>query len=419
MAKDKYDFIQEILLNQKLSTVQRERIFILTKEEIKKDKVIGKVLDIRIKKLEDAILDKVTEINKDHKDEKLASKPEENNAILPKYFYPTSLYKYLLKYNQNPILKSTCHEIDSEELKNILNYCGTETYSYEKHLEKIIEAFNDHDKKYFAPSNVKALIKGYLTGKDYYGVNIKGWSSNEFPFNWSSVELKRWCLQNQGVPPNIDGGLRRQIRKTGFEFNPNIKSRNGILIQNFSDLVIYFKRLFHIKSDNSFKNIIKEENKSRKWNAIIDFEINDTEFPTNIEFFTDVDKFVQAYNQIIELIIDQNANKDIKASVKLSLTEKEGTIEFSVLHQNNLYGKTIMNATDRLGTTYQNIIKNLINGLCNFYIQADFEKDGPYKIDIWNKPNLWVTEKPTAIKLDHPVGGVEHIFEIIKYKSIK
>ena len=35
MAKDKYDFIQELLENKKLQPTQKERVLLLAKEEIK------------------------------------------------------------------------------------------------------------------------------------------------------------------------------------------------------------------------------------------------------------------------------------------------------------------------------------------------------------------------------------------------
>jgi hypothetical protein len=393
MAKDKYDFIQDLLGNKSITSLQRERLLLLINEEIKKDGFLGKNLNKRVKRLEElmnlakneTIVDIISDDNK--------MEPASNQITLPKYYYPSGLYKYLFDYNQNSILKSTCHEIDSSELENISNYCGIETYNYEKHLEKIIEAFLKHDETHFAPLLVKSLIRGYLTGKDYYGKTIKGWSSNEFQFNWSCNDLKNWCNQNQGIPPNLDGGLRRQIRNSGFELSPNIALRNGDLIQKFSDLVLYFKHLFHIRSDNSLRNIIIKENESKGWNANIDFEINNTDFPSNIEFFTDVDKLVQSYNRIIELIIEQREIRDLKAIVKLSLTEKNGSIELSMLHRNSLYGK--------------------------FYVQADFEKDGSYRIGIWDKPNLWLTETPVPVKLDNIIGGVEHIFEIVKHKTSK
>lgn len=419
MAKDKYDFIQELLGNKSITPIQRERVFLLTNEEIKKDGFLGKNLDERVKRLEELMNASGSETIQNINNDDIETEPDTNQITLPKYYYPSGLYKYLFDYNQNSILKSTCHEIDSSELENICNYCGIETYNYEKHLEKIIEAFSKHDESHFAPDKVKSLIRGYLTGKDYYGKNIKGWSSHEFPFNWSCVSLKNWCNRHQGIPPNLDGGLRRQIRNSGFELSPNITMRNGVLIQKFSDLVIYFKHLFHIRSDNSLRNIIIKENESKSWNVNIDFEIIDTDFPINIEFFTDVDKLVQSYNRIIELIIEQSKNQDSKAIVKLSLTEKNESIEFSMLHRNVIYGKSITNTTDRIGNTYRNLIKNQINGLCNFYVQADFEKDGPYRIGIWDKPNLWATEKPVPIKLDNIIGGVEHIFEIVKHRNTK
>lgn len=55
MAKDKYDFIQELLENKKLQPAQRERVLMLTKEEIKKEGIASKDLEERVKKLEEMI----------------------------------------------------------------------------------------------------------------------------------------------------------------------------------------------------------------------------------------------------------------------------------------------------------------------------------------------------------------------------
>jgi hypothetical protein len=130
MEKDKYGFIQDLLNNQKLSTAQRERIFLLTSEELKKDKINGKLLEGRVIRLEemvgikadnelDQFIDEEFDINNSIKNDK-ASKSD----LMPKqYYYPSGLYKYLLAYNQDPILKSTCHLVDSNELEKIKMYC--------------------------------------------------------------------------------------------------------------------------------------------------------------------------------------------------------------------------------------------------------------------------------------------------------
>lgn len=416
MVKNKYDFIADLLDNKKLTSTQRERVLFLTKEEIKNDGLIGEDLEERIRKLEETVWGESLENSKKQQNLNLENELMRTGIKLDKYFEPSSLYKYLFDYNQNQILKSTCHEIDSNELENILNYCGTEKYNFEKHFEKIFEAFQEHDKK-FAPGRVKSIFWGYLTGKNYKGRPIDG--CHKFStLNWSSAELKNWCQQNQGVPPNIDEGLMEQIEKTGYELDTPFLLNDGNSVRTFSDLVIYFKRLFHIRKDNSLKNLILIENETRGWNNRIKFEIEDPDFPNNIEFFTDVDKLIQAYNIIIELTIEHKKKLDEKDHIKLSLTEKDNAIEFSILHKESVYGKTLKNTTeDRLGNKYSGLIKSQINGLCNFYVQADFENKESYRIGIWNKPNLWVTEKPKPIKLPGEIGGVEHIFEIVKPKN--
>jgi hypothetical protein len=404
IPKNKYDFIQELLENKKLSPAQKERIFLLIKEEIKKEGLIGRVL---AKGLADrlAIIEELLNVKVNTK---------ENNQDLPIYFDSLHLYKYLVDYNQNPILKSTCHEIDSNELENILEYCETAEYNFEKHLEKILDAFREHDKKH-APYQVKALIRGYLTGKDFKGIPKKGWTTDKIPHNWSSPELLQWSLNNQGVPPNVDKGLMKILKKKGYQLSKPFITENGSGISNFSNLVLYFKCLFHVRSDNSLKKIIRNYNKARGWEEQLDFGISDSTFPNNIEIFTDVDKFLQAYKGIIELVIEQSNGQRVKPAVRLSLKAKGDSVEFSILHVGSVYGKTIEDTTRRLGNKYRGLIKNQINGLCKFYLQADFEAGGSYRVCIWDQPDLWKKIKPIpAITLDKPIGGVEHIFEIIK-----
>ena len=69
-------------------------------------------------------------------------------SSLPKYIDPYHLYKFLFDYNQNPVLRSTCHDIDSEELKKINEYCNSDSYDFKKHLKKIIETLMNMKKYY-------------------------------------------------------------------------------------------------------------------------------------------------------------------------------------------------------------------------------------------------------------------------------
>lgn len=415
MKKDKYDFISEILQTKSLDAVQRERILLLAKEELKKDGHLLKDLDQRIKRLEEINVGEISDISTNSGRTQNNGQAESKINLKP-YLDPSGLYNYLYDYNIDPILKSTCHEIDSDDLANICNYCNTSVYDFEVHLSKVIEAFEIHDKK-FAPYGTKALIRAYLTGKNYKGNEQGNWSSGKIKYNWSSAELKEWCRQHPGLPPHPNAGYRRQVRNPGFEFNEEVWVQNKRL-QKFSDLVIHFKYLFHVKREHSLKDIISSENDLNKsWNEKILWVNDDHIFPKNIEFFTDVDKLVQAYRKLINLIIEVNdKNNSIdKARIKLSLEEKQDVIQFSILHVDSVYGKTLINTCQRLGNTYSSIIENQINGLANFYVEADFDNDGPYRIGIWDRPGLWRSNNfPEPVRLNEKVGGVKHVLAIVK-----
>jgi hypothetical protein len=202
MAKTKYDFIKALLDDIKINKNQRDRILELALKEIS----LEATLEERLQIIEEIILKEKT----DSISEKIKTKPNlEKSNHLPKYLDPYHLYNFLFEYNQNPILRTTCHDIDSNELKSILEYCKTESYIFNEHLKSIIIAYEEHEKAYSAPFQIKALIRGYLTGKDYNG-KIIGWSSKNIKINWSSVDLSIWASENSGIPPNSSNTLLRE-----------------------------------------------------------------------------------------------------------------------------------------------------------------------------------------------------------------
>lgn len=445
MAKDKYDFIQEVLKNHTLSLAQREQILLLTSSEIKRDKKLGNILEERIKKLEEVVglietkdvQEELPSLSEFHDvsalstggkviSEKSISEESVNlkddnvpTNALPKYIDPENLYKYLFNYNQNPILKSTCHDIDTDELENINSYCEIEVYDYEKHLEKILEAFKTHDKLHFAPPKVKSLIRAYLTGKDYAGNTIKGWSSDKIKISWSHPNLLEWANKNQ-IPPNSTLNYLKENKMEGFNFDGNI-SGDGFTsklfnkrVQTFRELVLHFKSLFHIRAGNSLKSILTNINKNKEYDKKIDFELDEGIFPSNIELFTDVDKLVQAYSKLIELIIEQHNveqhQKDSKPNVVLSFYEHEKSVCLSIHHTNNKYNKTITDTIKRMGQTYTNLINQQINGLCNLYLIADFGLDGVTFIPLWSQLPI----SSQKVEVEEPSIGVKHILEFCK-----
>lgn len=388
--------------NPKLNSSQRDRFLKLVIKEVGE---IGRTNE-EILKVVTELKEGKNSLENTYREEPVNSKKQALN--FDRYQDPYNLYKYLFNFNQNSILKSTCHKIDSNEIETIKEYCGTENYDFNIHYKRVIQAFENHN-KYFAPKNIKALIRAYLTGKNYSGKKVAYWSVDKIGMNWSSEDLHRWSSENKGVPPHIDDGLINEIGEIGYDLQEIIELKNGEMLQNFGQLVLHFKNLFHIKNDNSFLNIFKKENEY--WADKIEFEI-DSSFLKNVDFFTDVDKLLQAYRKILELNLEQHKAAN-KPKIKLFLEEIDVGLRFSILHLNNIYGKTVRNTVNRCGSSYFNLIKNQINGLCNFYLEADFEDGKSYRVEIWNKPNLWTGSKPVATKLGFPVNGVKHVFELI------
>jgi hypothetical protein len=113
MEKSKYDFIKELLENKNINQSHRERILELTSKEIS----LEGTLDERLRKIEEIIyVDKTETRIENYGSEQSKGKP--NN--LPNYFNPYYLYKFLFEYNQNPILRTTCHDIDTNEIVSII-----------------------------------------------------------------------------------------------------------------------------------------------------------------------------------------------------------------------------------------------------------------------------------------------------------
>lgn len=387
--QDKYNFILELLNKKNISNKQRNYIQKLSKREF--------AVSPKVKK--DNILQKQNTFNKKH------SKPIPKDI---KYISPTKIHNFLLEYNQNRILKTTCHLIDSNELEYIKKTCGTSEYNFGKHYELIIENFNKIDKDCYASTNIKTRIKAYLTGTDFKNIPEK-WSSDNIKINWNCSELKKWCEKNINIPPNPDNDIKQSTNNIGFRFKPFKAKSTQQTIATFSNLVIHFKHLFHIRYDNSLKSIIENINKVEKWNDIINFKIDSKIFWENLELFTDVDKVTQAYKIIITLILDVSKNNQQKPSVKLSFKEdRDKNIIFSIHHINSVYGKTIQNTIERRGEIYTNLIENQINGVCDLYLKAEFGCHNCAEINLWNNQYKRESKPLKTFK------GVEHILKFRK-----
>lgn len=430
MDKNKYTFAQELLRSYKLTPEQKERVLALIARERNED----------IARLEEKVasLEKNTPITpKPIPEEGVPDEIEEEaKDSLPDYKNPFSgngLATFLLAYNQDPLLKYTCHTIDEGEIKgdDIVDYikkvANIDTYTVREHQrilqkrfndlynEKIIDKEGKEKNKYFFSDKIKNLILVYLTGKNYKGEK-KGWSSDNIEMNWANEELLAWSDAHPDCVPHPNGTLKNK-QKVFFKLKRSFTSKlNGKRIRDFSDLVIHFKYLFHIRSDNSLKKLLEYRNK--KWETEIDFQF-DRKFYENIELFTDVDKLLQIYDEILKDITKTIPKENEKCKLKegekhkivLSFYEKEKEVYFEILHihpRYPFYLKTSNNVLERMGD-FQTSLINKINGIANLYIEADFkEEEKSYCINLWDEGKGRHVQKGVS-KVEIPqVGGVKY-----------
>lgn len=430
---NKLAFIAELLNSKKINNSQKEKLLILATNEIStiasSDEIIlaeikaikSELENIKGQQIGNSINVKASEFRTLKPDDLIVSplndipKLEAHspiNKIIKKsviYLNPKDLKDFLVEYNQNPILKYTCHLIDGDALLKINSLTKTESYNFEKHLKLIKREFYVLTKKYESKINktIHALIGEYLNNyikEDTKKNLVKGWSNDKIKVTWTSPELLTWSKEHPGMCPNPDPTLNT----TPFDFVPFRINEQLTRFQKFDDLVLHFKSLFHIRRDNSLKNIIDTINESTFSNMA---SFDTVQIRENIEFFTDVDKVKQAYREIIKMSIDFQTKTcpNEKPFFKLSLSEnrEQKSIVFSIKHENSIHGKTALNTIERRGEKIDKIIENQINGVCDLVLRANFGDNEFAEVNLWNR-NI------PEIKLINAFDGVQ--FDLIFHR---
>ncbi len=332
------------------------------------------------------------------------------------YISPRNLYEFLYRFNQDPILKYTCHEIDTTEtIDEICRLCGTDTYSVRRHSEIISSAF-EHLMESLKKDNIYTdkkmygMMSVYLTGSTRNGGTQ--WSSLNINTNWASEDLLSWGDNNPGKVPSPGRNIAKKQKNRGYVLANAIRSNlSGRRILPFNELVIYFKCLFHIRRDNSLKDILTYTNEIEDYeNDNINITFVENAFAVNIDLLTNVDKLIQAYTNIIRICKKCTLEGDV--NIQLSFFEDNGHVFFCIHHVNTIYGKSLSATTQRIGEDHSNLIKNQINGLCDLYIEADFGDHRYARIALWYEDSNPLGETPNiAVENLENCQGVKYILK--------
>ena len=362
--KTKFGFIKELLESKLIPSNQREKIFELASKELGLDSN----LENRVEKIEDVIF-------KIHEKPPIKDHVESDDPLNFKYINPSDLYSALLAYNQDPILKTTCHPMSTSNIEYLLTITNKSEYDFNNHLEAVKFSFERFSKNYRLTSKMYTLIKYYLNGGGF-------WSGQNVSFSWNDPGLREWSVNNPKMVPNPEESLVELNENEGFRLlNPFISDLTGQTVESFNDLVIFFKSLWHIKKDNPLQQIIEKQNLDKNFGTWANFQF--VNFSQTINLYTDVDKLIQAYREIIKLI-KKNSGDEMQ-TIELSFYESESKKILSIYQRNTYWNKSVLDTVERpFGNDFPPIIKNQINGLCDLHIEARFENNCFYHVNLWD-----------------------------------
>jgi hypothetical protein len=388
-------FVSDILANDKLTPVDKQKIIELAKRDVQAFSLNAETLNDKVVKVEEKIEMIEEKIGLKNEIKPLIEDQNSPNPNkLPQYINPFSnngISKFLKAYNENVILKSTCHEIDDKDsLEKLLMHCNVCEYEFNTHLKCIKSEFNKLSNEYIINKKIYSLIKGYIYG----GVK---WSSDNIEMSWSDINLLKWSNLNPNSIPNPGLNFVEKNEKEGYHLTtPFTSSLTGKNVTTFSDFVLLFKSMFHINSNNSLKKHIARIIQIKKIDEWADIDFNENKFGDNIHLYTDVDKLIQAFVKITELIksiITEHKVKD-KPIIRLSFYEHKNSILFTIHYVNTKHKKSLGSTLSHpYGLSLPPIIEDQINGLCNLELKADFDNNDYALINIWNGKPIEIIER--------------------------
>lgn len=410
---DKFRFLHDILSSQVLRPKERQRLVKLIGDEFLGSNLSQKVDIITNRGKNTGVSNSYCNDSRLELSSTLQLLDSEANSSkgdltvfgksdMPQYRDPKNLRDFLYEFNQDPVLKTTCHDMDSDDLEVINDYCGIKSYNLEAHYKLIVSNYNSLTARYRSKGvnrNVLGLISAYLGIQN----SKTRWSEENIEMNWRTKGMVEWAKNHPNFPPHANSSLIESRRREGFRIvKPIVIEKQNRIIRDFRELVIYFKHMFHIRQDNSLCSLLARVNNTYKSEIKIDL----SEVASNLELFTYVDAIKQVYVKILNMIVEASKQQEgamMPEVIVSSLVTSDGkNVILSVNHVNSVYGKPIENTVNRLGKDYTSLILKQINGLCDFYLEADFGSSHYAKVNVWNGKKR--TSQTVSKRL-----GVEHI----------
>ncbi len=191
--------------------------------------------------------------------------------------------------------------------------------------------------------------------------------SKESGFGWSSLDgLKKYMYGNKNIEP------------FDFELPENLDITNSDL-SNFSDLIEQFKNKIEIRENMLLSIFIEHKKRLGR-----EYKINISDNLVNEKFYTDVEYFRDAVNEIFKEIKKYaQKQKNYIVNIDLKKPAKE-YIELHITHKDSFSERDGAELLERIRSEKgDSVIGKYLKNLCDWYIVAK-HKDGDFKIDCFH-----------------------------------
>lgn len=404
MTNNKYDFIRELLNNNKLTISHKKRLLDLTISEIKSQNSVDKSLLNRIENIEDAL----KEFKNNTQPENCSNKdnPIDDKNVLT--HNPKLVNRYLNKFKENTPLKWATHVWDENKFENIDSYI--ENLNEEKGHQELFKInrslFNLINYFLYKPNNnpLENDMPKYGWRSGLKEMKI-GW---QFPNNL----LVSWCKENYDNKSEAD-------RKFPFQYilPEQLKPKRpvkGKMINTFENVVDIFKTEIQFRDNYLYRELKKRKSK------LADFEFEGIEEFKNLDFYTYTRGFLSAIDRILDEVKRNETEKKLLFSYKI--IENELFIDFT--HFNSFPVRKLIrsNLNQFLGGGL-NAISGSIFGLCDFSVVSKFIDqnntivNGELKIVYegikgnWSNNEILININPKLVDYNKSIKGFTYRFK--------
>lgn len=404
---DKISFITELLNSNKIEASQKERLILLTANELKKNNEIDEKIFAEIEAIKKQLTNISTKEAFNSPD--IEETPQITDDIKKiKYHNPKIIIDFLKNFRENTNLKFSTHIWDIKEKYTDINgfingleqdkkdYQFSNLYNHNIDLYNLINYFLYKPKQEFEDGVPKYGWPNLL--------DIKiGW---QFP----NTVLIDWCKKN------YDNQLQSSNFKYPMQFPlpQNLKPKKRInekTISTFENVVNVFKNEIEFRDNYLYEEIEKKRNM-----IIPDFKVESFESLKGIQFYTYTRGVIIAIGRIFEMFKKNEISKKITINHKL----EDNIFTLTITQIGSFPTKKIdlYNLKNFIGGDTNDIIKNVFSLsdysiISKFKTSKDEEIVGELKIlsqeTKYNLKSL-ITD-PKFSKIEDNVEGFTHQFK--------